>query len=285
MRVHIPNRLHLDRKGLRGFTLVELLVVIGIIAVLISLLLPVLNRARVAAVRVKCLSNMRQCYTELLMYSNQSRGRVPIGYSGFKSQSNYLWDVYGSDAGTGVWGQFSGMGLLYQARYMQNPQIWYCPAETTGSLSFNYRTSNVLDTWNLWPPGNFGTATFPGFSNKITGSSYFSRPFVNWGYAGGSSPSYSPASPLRPPSNMPQFKRLSGRAILADALNPTSAVRRHKGGVNVIYADGSGHWVRYSAYRSNSIGAYAASWPYVDSLILSSSGAAPTGIWADLDKN
>src|SRR3954464_6616626 len=58
------------RRGRGGFTLVELLVVVGIIAVLISILLPSLNRARERANRIVCASNQRQTYLACLVYAS-----------------------------------------------------------------------------------------------------------------------------------------------------------------------------------------------------------------------
>src|SRR5436190_11055829 len=61
----------------RAFTLVELLVVIGIIAVLISVLLPALKMAREQALSAQCLANLRQCGQALYMYANQNKGFFP----------------------------------------------------------------------------------------------------------------------------------------------------------------------------------------------------------------
>jgi prepilin-type N-terminal cleavage/methylation domain-containing protein len=70
----------LDMQKRRGFTLVELLVVIGIIAILIALLLPSLQRAKDQANSVKCKSNMRQVYIELIRYMNENNGWLyPVG--------------------------------------------------------------------------------------------------------------------------------------------------------------------------------------------------------------
>jgi prepilin-type processing-associated H-X9-DG protein/prepilin-type N-terminal cleavage/methylation domain-containing protein len=59
-----------------GFTLVELLVVIGIIALLVSILLPAVNRARQSAQQVQCLSNVRQLMLAAIMFSQEHKGRI-----------------------------------------------------------------------------------------------------------------------------------------------------------------------------------------------------------------
>src|SRR5262245_51109198 len=76
-------RTRVGRRHINGFTLVELLVVIGIIAVLVAMLLPALNKAKKAAKQAQCSSNMKQIATAILMYSNDNKGRLmPIRIQG-----------------------------------------------------------------------------------------------------------------------------------------------------------------------------------------------------------
>jgi len=83
---------HSSRSGAHAFTLVELLVVIGIIAVLISILLPALSRARMAATEVACLSNLRQIGAACAQYLGESDNWMLPYNTKDKSGNDVHWE-------------------------------------------------------------------------------------------------------------------------------------------------------------------------------------------------
>ena len=92
------------RTGVRhGFTLVELLVVIGIIALLISILLPSLNSAKRAAMKTVCLSNVRQLSIAANMYMSANRGVFPFQFGRPIAQAVPLDDVLSTGAANANW--------------------------------------------------------------------------------------------------------------------------------------------------------------------------------------
>src|SRR5258706_10155504 len=107
-----------------AFPLFELLVVIGIIALLISILLPPLRKARQSAYEVSCKSNLRQLMSAYIMFANEHRGSLPGGYYDRANPDAEKQDwAFGPNT---TFASAPQEGTIF--RYLKEPNTYRCPA-------------------------------------------------------------------------------------------------------------------------------------------------------------
>jgi prepilin-type N-terminal cleavage/methylation domain-containing protein len=130
-----------QRPNRRGFTLVELLVVIGIIAMLIAILLPTLSRAKEQANRTACMSNLRQLASALLMYSDENKGYYPHCAPAVNDDDWIYWQPARK--------QDDGRLVKYMGKKF-NPKVYRCPSDDIPpgrAYQYSYTVNYFITGW------------------------------------------------------------------------------------------------------------------------------------------
>ncbi len=164
----VPIRGLQERVSIRdGFTLVELLVVISIIALLISILLPSLIKARHDALRIVCASNLRSLGQGCRIYADTYRGteppgstQSPLGYGNWPFGNLAGWVNANPPAGDATAAYIPwGLGLLYTTKTITNPTLFYCPEGSyfTPTGAPQLYLGNLGQNPPNGGPANFGT--------------------------------------------------------------------------------------------------------------------------------
>jgi prepilin-type N-terminal cleavage/methylation domain-containing protein/prepilin-type processing-associated H-X9-DG protein len=192
------------RQARFAFTLVELLVVIGIIGVLVAILMPVLSKARRQANTVQCLSNERQLMMATIQYCNDWDGSMPFTGWG-ASGPNWLNNTPPS-------------GLLYIVSELQGGQLW--PYLTSYGM---YRCAQDFPPW---PSGNIQQMTSYVMNGAVT--SFSSQPLHKITQFQGSNIIY---------WEIPSF---TVGGVSNDGVNypPEGITARHNGATTAGYVDG-----------------------------------------------
>jgi prepilin-type N-terminal cleavage/methylation domain-containing protein/prepilin-type processing-associated H-X9-DG protein len=141
-----------NNRSIAAFTLIELLVVIAIIAILASLLLPVLNRAKSKAQGTQCLNNLRQFALAWSLYNVDSNDHVPPNNSPFQDSNTWVlgWMPLGAN-------NPDDTNILYLTQSLLTPNlgqcipIWHCPSDKSTTRQGGHDLPRVRSvSMNSW---------------------------------------------------------------------------------------------------------------------------------------
>jgi prepilin-type N-terminal cleavage/methylation domain-containing protein len=216
-------------RSSKAFTLVELLVVIGIIAVLLSILLPAVGRVRDGARSTVCASNTKQLMTAFLAFAHDHRGRLPGNFwDGTSSDpSMRSWLVHCNEP----WTNAPQTGTIY--RYLKDPSVYRCPSLSPESPGSGQGSN-----------GRFDYASIPAFAGASVGQVPAQ---ARIGYLDGRFEDI--ATPViieEDPQYSINFQHIDGCHCLSDRISSV-----HRGGGNYASIDGSVQWLQQDAQTTS----------------------------------
>lgn len=152
------------RRSRGGFTLIDVLVTIGVVVLLIGIMLPGLGRVQEISRQVVCRSNLRQVGLGLALYADASRDQLPTSvFIDLAQQKDNHVDYSPEDMmilrlnrnlARRTDATWDGLGLLYETEMLPSQEVFYCP-----SHHGNYDFSDVSESWRKPPARSWATTT------------------------------------------------------------------------------------------------------------------------------